>query len=144
MEPSTVATPFEFSNITLEEARAALDATCADATCLKPAFVRLPPRPEDQTLQKHAADWLDSLPPGIRPIHCAHRYPRIVNRLARLWAAIPMTRDYLSHLLLDDRGGRQGFPVPIAQELTALRYYYDTLHPEPTCIWAESDRVVSA
>jgi len=40
-------------------------------------------------------------------------------------------------LLIDRRGGRQGFPFAVASELSALKHYYQTvIYPKRECVWA--------
>lgn len=47
-------------------------------------------------------------------------FPHIVDRLVALWGK-PQCRDYIEHLLLDNRGGtRTGFPQAVAEELLLL------------------------
>jgi hypothetical protein len=49
------------------------------------------------------------------------RFPRIANKLARLWGDEKSITDYLDHLLIDRRGKRQGFPPDVLNELLNLR-----------------------
>ena len=43
--------------------------------------------------------------------------------------------EYLDSLVVDQRGDRSGFPLDVAQELTALRNYYTVLHPRHGSSW---------
>lgn len=49
------------------------------------------------------------------------RYPHITQRICALWG-YPELRDYLETLVMieTDRGGRQGFPLEVQEELMAL------------------------
>jgi len=47
------------------------------------------------------------------------RYARVLNRIAELWLS-PQLDHYFEELLVDRRGGRQGFPAEIMSELMAL------------------------
>ena len=50
----------------------------------------------------------DNFPEAI-----AQRFPHILARLADLWGSAALDA-YLDGLMLDDRGGRQGFPSTLA------------------------------
>jgi len=73
--------------------------------------------------------WVASLPRAIRPLALLQKYPRIVNVMAQTWADPPAFRDYMFELLIDRRGGRQGFPETMRCELLALRAYFDEAYP---------------
>jgi len=68
-------------------------------------------------------EWLDSLPPDVRPTALAEQFPRIVNVIAVAWNDLPATRKLLDDLVIDRRGTRSGFPLRVRQELKALRDY---------------------
>ncbi len=60
----------------------------------------------------------------MRPKELAASFPRIVNRMAKLWK-MPREMDrYLEELLADTRGNRKGFALKILMELSTLRDYY--------------------
>ena len=108
-----------------------------DVTVTKPGWsVRKGPRaapPHDFTrmrrlhpntkLLPQTIDWLIALPPKVRPHVLAAKFARIANNLCYLWNDADLCMRYLNDLQTDHRGGRQGFPVAIAQELTTLRRY---------------------
>ena len=71
--------------------------------------------------------WLAGLPPEIRPAATRDAFPRIANTLALLWARPEQFTGFLDELFIDRRGGRRGFPLPVLQELHALKTYYATL-----------------
>jgi hypothetical protein len=80
--------------------------------------------------------WLASLPPGVRPMACGARYPRIVNRIGDLWGHCEYTRLYLQSLLVDRRKGRKGFPPEVRRELETLaQYYFEHLSGLPAILW---------
>ena len=62
-----------------------------------------------------------SLPPEIAPdyflIH--QEFPKIGEKM----------QEYLSKTIFDERGGRQGFPMPIVSALMHLYEYHSTLVP---------------
>lgn len=99
-----------------------------------PVALRAPQRPE--RVQDDTMRWLASLPEHVRPVELTRRYPRIANKIASLWKRVARCEEFLDDLVVDHRGGRKGFPMAIAQELTALRRHYATLHPSgSTAIW---------
>lgn len=112
---------FEF--VSVEEAKLILDgALPAQAEPHWPTL-RRPEPPESRVLSIAAMRWLASLPAGARPMELCRRYPRIGNQLAALWPHPTAIRAYLEDLLIDKRGGRQGFPGGIAIELSQLQEY---------------------
>jgi hypothetical protein len=59
-------------------------------------------------------------PPRPSPLEVvAAGYPRIAERIAKLWGTAECDR-YLAELLIDSRGNRQGFPPPVVSALLAL------------------------
>jgi hypothetical protein len=81
---------------------------------LNPVEVVLPP----------SREWLDGLPPELRPNGLVGKYPRIVNLIAMDWHDATAVGKLFADLLADHRGSRRGFPVEIRHELRALRDYY--------------------
>jgi hypothetical protein len=113
-----------------ETARRPYDPTSRAAD---PATLRAPQRFE--AVQNDTLRWLASLPEQVRPVELTRRYPRIANKIALLWRRVARCEEYLDELVVDRRGGRKGFPLAIAQELTALRRYYGVLHPSGNSVW---------
>ena len=73
-------------------------------------------------------EWIAGLPPSIRPLRLAMKYPRLVNLIAVEWNNPPVASTLLTDLLNDDRGDRGGFPGTVFAELRALRdHYFDCL-----------------
>jgi hypothetical protein len=72
--------------------------------------------------------WLDSLPASIRPIEMVKTYPRIANRIALAWNDPKTAQEVMDDLLIDQRGGRQGFPPLEKMELLRLRSMLDGAH----------------
>jgi hypothetical protein len=68
--------------------------------------------------------WLKSLPPEVQPLALATEYPRIVNLLAQHWDDREACVAFFSHLLLDHRGKRQGFPVAVKSDIRMLQEYF--------------------
>jgi hypothetical protein len=68
--------------------------------------------------------WMQSLPSEFQPTTLGKAFPRIANTLAALWTRPNEFMSYLNDLLIDNRGGRQGFPTDVLTELHALTDYY--------------------
>jgi len=83
-------------------------------------------QPLDQQLPA-TARWVATLPSEIQPLTLLQRLPRIANDLARVWHDDTELQLHLDELLTDRRGGRQGFPPEIHQELLMLREYSNRL-----------------
>src|SRR5512134_133945 len=92
-----------------------------------PAALRAPQHPE--RVQDETVRWLATLPEHVRPVELTRKFPRIANKIAMLWRRVARCEEFLDELVVDHRGGRKGFPMAIAQELTALRRHYAILHP---------------
>ncbi|MCU0804731.1 MAG: hypothetical protein MUF79_06550 [Burkholderiales bacterium] len=62
-------------------------------------------------------------PPAPEPVHplpiVEARFPRIAARIVDLWGT-PECDRYLDGLIIDDRGGRSGFPPDVMAALLAL------------------------
>ena len=121
-------------------------ASCADDersrwTVSAWARVRAPQRHRDQTLSNQATRWLDRLPQNMRPTELCQQYPRIVNRIAALWHDEGLTEYTFIDMLGDLRGGRQGFPPKIMEELMALYELHlmrIDAHPKEANTWEAS------
>jgi hypothetical protein len=92
--------------------------------------------PTEVRLSEQAESWLLALPEAVRPTKLAASYPRVVNRLCQTWRR-PVEMDrYFEDLLTDRRGGRQGFPFSVAQEIASLSdYYRKDVFPVRQTIW---------
>lgn len=58
------------------------------------------------------------------PIHLETQYERILIKIEELWG-MPLVEDYFSDLLIDKRGGRQGFPAEVAKDIIKLREFHE-------------------
>jgi hypothetical protein len=76
-----------------------------------------------------AQRWASLLPGEIQPRALLERFPRVANKLARLWGDAESVADYLDQLLIDRRGKRQGFPPDVQNELLNLRDYIEGRYP---------------
>jgi hypothetical protein len=75
--------------------------------------------------------WAARLPEPVRPYALMQHYPRVANRVAAAAASPTALAECLADLLISQRGGRRGFPAPVAQELLHLRGYADELTARP-------------
>jgi hypothetical protein len=69
--------------------------------------------------------WAASLPRNVQPLALMRQFPRLANQLAASWSDTPSVRLCLEGLLVDHRGGRQGFPPDVLRELLSLELYYE-------------------
>ena len=100
---------------------AAERAKARRAQKIDPATLRRPERRQDQELMEHAVLWANGLPSELRPNLLLESYPRVANRLALCWPDKRLTHHLFDDLLVDNRGGRRGFPPPVRTELLQLR-----------------------
>ena len=99
------------------------DATDNDAPAWGPE--RRPLRASDQALTGTARRWLRDLPSRRRPLRLCQLYPRVANRLAWCWRDATLASQVLDDLLVDRRGGREGFPRSVLRELQRLQQFND-------------------
>ena len=76
--------------------------------------------------------WAKDLPPEVVPTALMRSFPRIANLLAANWKDPRAFYNYMRSMLTDSRGGRQGFPSNMMQELVNLRMSYDVCKVEHT------------
>lgn len=86
--------------------------------------MRRPPAPFDRQLTRLGTRWLLSIPRRHRPRELAARFPHVVNRMALLWGKRDLVDHYFDDLLVDRRGGRQGFPRAVTDELLVLHEHF--------------------
>lgn len=116
----------EFELTDLSDARHALDdlpAGVRERKQLEPGFWeqrRRKPEPTDRALTGAAIDWLIKLPADVRPRALSEQFPRVANVLAQAWYDGAQGDALLRRLLVDDRGGRRGFPAQVEAELRRL------------------------
>lgn len=77
-----------------------------------------------------AEKFLDRLPREVFPGALATQYARIVNLIAMQWHDRDRCDSYFKDLLIDQRGGRQGFPVPVRRDLVNLWGYWQRIGPQ--------------
>jgi len=57
------------------------------------------------------------------------QFPKVSEKITLMWGGVGL-QDYLSKTIFDERGGRQGFPLPIVSALMRLQEYHGTLMPK--------------
>jgi hypothetical protein len=128
----------EFEKVSLTDARKALEETGA-------AAYAVPKKHEDwearrtqsatEQLGEEAHAWMAEMPESVRPNQLALRYARLANRLCSVWGDQKKCERLLDDLMIDRRGGRKGFPLPVANELATLRDHYFRLHHDGKSAW---------
>lgn len=71
------------------------------------------------------------IPKGIPP-HASiiwEKYPRIGEKISLMWGYVELQK-YLSDIICDERGGRQGFPVPVMTALLEVHRRHARIVPE--------------
>ena len=87
-------------------------------------------------LEERTFKWLATLPSSVRPMVTARQFPHVANRIGELWPHCEFTRLYLQSLVIDRRGGRNGFPAGVKREIEALQqYYFENLSGLPAILW---------
>jgi hypothetical protein len=71
-----------------------------------------------------------ALPPGMVPDYSLiqQQFPKVAEKIALMWGTSGL-QDYFNKTIFDERGGRQGFPMPIVSALMRLHEYHSTLIP---------------
>lgn len=106
-------------------------------------YGRKPPSLQDRSLTPEAQQWMQSLPPPARPQELASRFPRICNRIVSIWDDGEAMESCFNSLLVDHRGGRQGFPPQVGSELIRLHVFYVNTRISPHAIRARDDRMLA-
>lgn len=119
-----------FEHVTPQEAKEAIKKAEAEAEAQsiapRPRNHHRTPPPASAPNIKVLMPWIAGLPAELRPHELIVHYARIANRLAELWKYPLACEKFMSELMIDERGDRQGFPDKVAHELAALHLYYTT------------------
>lgn len=99
------------------------DAPDDDAQQRRWVALRRAPRECDRAITGTTRHWLRRLPARRRPLRLCTDFPRVANRIAWCWNDRHLSEQLLEDLLVDRRGGRQGFPLPVVRELQRLREF---------------------
>jgi hypothetical protein len=57
------------------------------------------------------------------------KYPKIGEKIMQMWKSAALQR-YLNNLILDERGDRQGFPMPVVSALLRIHEFHAKLVPD--------------
>lgn len=58
------------------------------------------------------------------------RFPKVVENIRQLWGSNAL-QEYFGKTIFDERGGRQGFPVPVVMALERIAENHSKLFPQP-------------
>lgn len=75
-------------------------------------------------LEPRAIRLLDTLPAEMRLSALRRSFPHVVNRIASSWNTPREMQKTFQSLLIDERGGRDGFPSECVAEISELADYY--------------------
>jgi hypothetical protein len=104
------------------------------------ASERRPQQPSNE-LSLATLEWLELLPPEVRPESLANQYGRVANALRLCWGRPEACLDYFEDLLIDRRGDRLGFPADVVMEIAILKDYYESaVHSAPQTVWEHISR----
>jgi hypothetical protein len=72
-----------------------------------------------------------AMPAALKPelLLILQSFPRVAEEISRLWGTIDL-QDYLNQTIFDERGGRQGFPVPVVMALERIFEDHSKLFPQ--------------
>ena len=94
---------------------------------------------EDIVLGLEGKALLAEIAEQVRLVETARLYPRIINRIAKLWRRSLKMDAYFENLLVDERGNRNGFPFLVVAELGALKDHYITVaFPKGSDVWNDA------
>jgi hypothetical protein len=70
------------------------------------------------------------LPPHLASDYALimEKFPKVGEKITMMWGSVAL-QDYLNKTIFDERGGRQGFPMPVVSALMRLHEYHGTLMP---------------
>lgn len=74
-----------------------------------------------EVLDLRAKNLLKALPEQISLDYTAENFPHVVNRMAGVWQDAHLLEQYIGKLMIDDRGGRAGFPFEALDEIVRAR-----------------------
>lgn len=115
---------FNYEKVSVEEAGALLRGETGNKEAVEH---RAPSAPHEMKLLPSTSAWIQALPLEFRPLALAKKYPRIANELSQLWNFRAKFKAKIFSYMIDDRGGRQGFPPDVLLDLTNLKTHYDNI-----------------
>jgi hypothetical protein len=84
-----------------------------------------------EALSERSLQILAGLPSAFQMHETRKHFPHVLNRMTDAWHDPEFLHHVVRNLLIDQRGGRTGFPFSVLAEITNLReYYYNNVRPE--------------
>jgi hypothetical protein len=95
--------------------------------------------PKKLKVRSSTIAWARTIPSDLRPRALVMKFPRIANSLAEAWEHPKLFEMRLRELVHDDRGGRNGFPFDVVQDLANLQTYFNQQRSAPAQdVWADA------
>lgn len=91
--------------------------------------MRRPEDPRENRVRSSTIKWARTIPSALRPRALVIQFPRLANTLADVWCQPKVFYMLLCQLMVDDRGGRKGFPLEVRRDLAKLRIYFERTQP---------------
>jgi hypothetical protein len=130
-------------SLTLTQSRTLAVADTAATGAVPPMHssgIQIPPRPPLGRTGSQPVQLATPAPTAGDPRCALERlFPRIADKIAETWPRADCAR-YIDSLLVDTRGGRQGFPPEVVSELFLLHALLDDHRPSPRDRWDGSVR----
>lgn len=86
--------------------------------------------------------WAGLAQMGVAPPEALKaRFPHVLNKIAAAWGSALAMTELMQELLMDHRGGRQGFPFDALVEVQALNDAHLSRYPSgpmPSDVWART------
>lgn len=113
-------TSFDAARASLEELPPGLKSPASHSEATDSTRRRKAIAARDRILSAEAWSWLEALPSEVRPKALALQFPHVVNQMALIWPSGTESLRHLRDLMVDQRGGRRGFPMSVADEIAKL------------------------
>ena len=130
-------------SLTLTQSRTLAVADTAATGAVPPMHssgIQIPPRPPLGRTGSQPVQLATPAPTASDPRCALERlFPRIADKIAETWPRADCAR-YIDSLLVDTRGGRQGFPPEVVSELFLLHALLDDHRPSQRDRWDGSVR----
>lgn len=90
--------------------------------------------PRENRVRFATVRWARTIPSALRPRALVIQFPRIANTMADVWCQPKVFHMLLCQLMVDDRGGRKGFPLEVKRDLIKLRMHFDRTHKQKSVL----------
>lgn len=136
-------TPKVVTSLTLTHSQAMPSATPSPPRAIPSGPPDAPPRSSRPSLGRTGSQSVltEPLPPPSEDPRCAleRKFQRIADKISESWPRADCAK-YIDSLLVDTRGGRQGFPPEVISELFLLHALLEEHHPPQRDRWDGSIR----